>query len=80
MHLLLKYAGASAAVGSMCGSWQLMQRSCLSAGFCALQKALVLRLINAKEYPQAEADMEKYVEEFPEDDFMRKMLSIAKSQ
>ena len=46
----------------------------------ALQKALVLRLINAKEYPQAEADMEKYVEEFPEDDFMRKMLSIAKSQ
>jgi hypothetical protein len=46
----------------------------------ALQKVLVSRLINAKEYPQAEEEMEKYVEEFPEDDFMRKMLSIAKSQ
>jgi len=44
-----------------------------------LQKALVLRLINAKQYPEAEAAMEKYLQEFPEDDFMRKMLAIAKS-
>jgi len=44
-----------------------------------LQKALVLRLIDAKQYPEAEAAMEKYLENFPEDDFMRKMLAIAKS-
>ena len=43
-----------------------------------LQKALVLRLIDAKQYPEAEAAMEKYLENFPEDDFMRKMLAIAK--
>jgi tetratricopeptide (TPR) repeat protein len=43
-----------------------------------IQKTLVLRLINAKEYPEAEAAMEKYMENFPEDDFMRKMLAIAK--
>jgi hypothetical protein len=45
-----------------------------------LQKALILRLINAKEYPEAEAGIEHYVEEFPEDDRMRSMLSIAKSK
>jgi len=44
-----------------------------------LQKALVLALINAHQYPEAEAAMEKYLENFPEDDFMRKMLAIAKS-
>ena len=44
----------------------------------ALQKALVLRLIDAKQYPEAEAAMEKYLENFPEDDFMRKMLAISK--
>jgi Flp pilus assembly protein TadD len=44
-----------------------------------LQKALVLRLIDAKQYPEAEAAMEGYLENFPEDDFMRKMLAIAKS-
>ena len=43
-----------------------------------MQKTLVLRLINAKQYPEAEAAMEKYLENFPEDDFMRKMLAIAK--
>ena len=46
----------------------------------SLQKTLILRLINAKEYPEAQTDMERYVEEFPEDDRMREMLSIAKSQ
>jgi len=43
-----------------------------------LQKTLVTRLIDAKRYPEAEAAMEKYLENFPEDDFMRKMLAIAK--
>ena len=43
-----------------------------------LQKALVIRLIDAKQYSEAEAAMEKYLENFPEDDFMRKMLAIAK--
>jgi hypothetical protein len=43
-----------------------------------MQKTLVLRLINAKQYPEAEAAMEKYLENFPEDDFMRKMLAIAR--
>ena len=44
-----------------------------------LQKSLVLALINARQYPEAEAAMEKYLQNFPEDDFMRKMLAIAKS-
>jgi predicted Zn-dependent protease len=43
----------------------------------ALQKALVLRLIDAKQYPEAEAAMEKYLESFTEDEFMRKMLAMA---
>ena len=45
-----------------------------------MQKTLVLRLINAKEYAEAEAAMEKYLENFPEDDFMRRMLAIAKQR
>jgi tetratricopeptide (TPR) repeat protein len=40
------------------------------------QKTLVTRRIDAKRYP--EAAMEKYLENFPEDDFMRKMLAIAR--
>jgi len=43
-----------------------------------LQKTLVSRLITAKQYPEAVVAMEKYVEDFPEDEFMRKMLTIAK--
>jgi hypothetical protein len=43
-----------------------------------MQKTLVLRLIDAKQYPEAEAAMEAYLRNFPEDDFMRKMLAIAK--
>jgi predicted Zn-dependent protease len=42
-----------------------------------LQKTLVLRLINAQKYEQAQAAMEAYLHNFPEDDFMRKMLAIA---
>ncbi len=44
-----------------------------------LQKSLVLALIDAHQYPEAEAAMDKYLEKFPEDDFMRKMLAIAKA-
>jgi len=43
-----------------------------------MQKTLILRLINAKQYPEAEAAMEKYMQNFPEDDLMRKMLAMAK--
>ena len=44
----------------------------------SMQKTLVLRLINAKQYNEATVAMEKYLENFPEDSFMRKMLAIAK--
>jgi Flp pilus assembly protein TadD len=44
----------------------------------ALRKTLVQSLIHAKQYSDAQAAMEKYLEDFPEDDFMRKMLAIAK--
>jgi Flp pilus assembly protein TadD len=43
-----------------------------------VRKTLVLRLINAKQYEEAQTAMEKYLEDFPQDDFMRKMLEIAK--
>jgi len=44
-----------------------------------LRKTLVLRLIQLKRYPSAEAAMERYVELFPQDSFMRQMLVRAKS-
>jgi hypothetical protein len=44
----------------------------------ALQKTLVFRLINGKHYDEAEAAMERYLQNFPEDDFMRKMLAMAR--
>ena len=57
----------------------MAQKAVMLEPFSApLQKTLVLRLINAKQYTEAEAAMEKYLENFPEDDFMRKMLAIAK--
>jgi Tetratricopeptide repeat len=43
-----------------------------------LQKELIDRLIAGKQYQKAETAMERYVKNFPEDDFMRRMLSIAK--
>jgi hypothetical protein len=43
-----------------------------------LQKTLIFRLIAAKHYEQAQAAMESYLQKFPEDDFMRKMLAIAR--
>jgi tetratricopeptide repeat protein len=45
----------------------------------ALQKTLAFRLINGKHYDEAQGAMEAYLEKFPEDDFMRKMLAMAKA-
>ncbi len=41
-----------------------------------LQKTLISRLVDGKHYPDAEAAIKKYLEEFPEDDFMRRMLAM----
>ena len=43
-----------------------------------MRKMLISRLIHGKHYDEAEAAMEKYLQNFPEDDFMRKMLAMAK--
>jgi hypothetical protein len=43
-----------------------------------MQKTLIARLISAKQYPEATAAMEKYLDNFPEDELMRKMLAIAR--
>jgi hypothetical protein len=45
----------------------------------APRKVLVLRLIGAKQYDEAQAAMEKYLQDFPQDDFMRKALAMARS-
>lgn len=42
-----------------------------------LRKTLVLHLIQLKRYPEAESAMEEYVKSFPEDSFMRHMLTQA---
>jgi predicted Zn-dependent protease len=41
-------------------------------------KTLIYQLIQDKQYDQVEAEMEKYLQIFPEDDRMRQMLAIAK--
>ena len=43
-----------------------------------MQKTLIERLIEAKQYPQAQAALEHYVQLFPEDDGMRRMLALVK--
>jgi Tetratricopeptide repeat/Cytochrome c554 and c-prime len=43
-----------------------------------MQKALIDRLIAVRQFDKAEAAIQHYVEVFPEDDFMRQMLAIAK--
>lgn len=43
-----------------------------------IQKTLILRLINGKRYDEAQAAMERYLQTFPEDDGMRKMLAMVK--
>jgi predicted Zn-dependent protease len=43
-----------------------------------ISKHLLLRLIQAKQYDRAKQVLEHYVEEFPEDDFMRSKLAQVK--
>jgi hypothetical protein len=43
-----------------------------------IRKTLIYQLIQDKQYDQVEAEMENYLQIFPEDDSMRKMLAIAK--
>ncbi|HLY43641.1 MAG TPA: hypothetical protein VKR52_20675 [Terracidiphilus sp.] len=67
---------------------QLGQRSeaILSAGKAVslepfnpgIRKTLIYQLIQDKEYDKAEAEMEKYLQLFPEDDRMRQMLAIVR--
>lgn len=44
----------------------------------AIQKTLILRLINGKRYDEAQTTLERYLETFPEDDGMRRMLAMVK--
>jgi tetratricopeptide (TPR) repeat protein len=44
----------------------------------SIRKTLIYQLIQDKQYDQVEAEMEKYLQIFPEDDRMREMLAIAK--
>lgn len=44
-----------------------------------VQRTLILRLIQSKMYADAQAAMERYVDRFPEDSFMRDMLARARS-
>lgn len=39
------------------------------------EKTLILQYINLKDYPEARQHMEQYVENFPEDSFMRNLLA-----
>ncbi len=45
-----------------------------------LQKTLVVRLISLKQYANALVAMEHYLEIFPQDSYMRKMLGLAKGE
>jgi hypothetical protein len=44
-----------------------------------LRKMLIVRLIQAKDYANAKVEMEDYVHRFPQDSFMRQMLTRAQS-
>ena len=44
-----------------------------------VQRALIVQLIQLKEYASAETALESYVERFPEDSFMRQMLARARA-
>jgi predicted Zn-dependent protease len=45
-----------------------------------LQKSLVVRLISLKQYSNALVAMEHYLEIFPQDSYMRKMLGLARGE
>src|SRR4029077_4113645 len=44
-----------------------------------VRKMLILQLIQAKDYSNAKMEMEDYIERFPDDSFMRQMLTRAQS-
>jgi hypothetical protein len=44
------------------------------------QKKLVLRFIETKQYARAQAALDRYVQTFPQDSFMRRMLNRAQSR
>jgi hypothetical protein len=44
------------------------------------QRTLIVRLIDLKQYTRARAALERYVEVFPQDTFMRQMLAKARAQ
>lgn len=43
-----------------------------------IRKTLIYELIQDKQYDQVAAEMEKYLQVFPDDDRMREMLDLAK--
>lgn len=42
-----------------------------------IRKSMILSLISAQRYPEAEDALKKYLDDFPEDDVMRKALAMA---
>jgi len=44
-----------------------------------LRKTLIVQLIQAKDYTHAKTEMEDYVKRFPQDSFMRQMLTRAQA-
>jgi len=43
-----------------------------------IRKTLIYQLVQDKQYDQVKAEMERYLELFPEDDHIGEMLAIAK--
>jgi uncharacterized protein HemY len=61
--------------GRLEDSAAVLQQGIQTAPFTpVLYKALALRYIQLKRYEQAKTALEQYVERFPEDDFVRKLL------
>lgn len=46
----------------------------------AARKMQIVRLIQLKQYPKALEALKQYIEIFPQDDFMRRMLALAEAQ
>jgi len=57
----------------------LRKASELDPFHATLRKALIVQLIQLKDYANAKTEMEDYVKRFPEDSFMRQMLARAQA-
>ncbi len=69
-------ADALGRAGQLDASLDIIQQGLAMAPFSqTLHKSLALRHIQRKDYPAARAALEKYVDLFPEDDFIRRLLS-----